>query len=159
MRSRSRTLTARQRSPRRIAPSAEIAQPNLTSELRVFDLVNEERKKLGIQPLIWNEKAASAARSHSDDMAGSGYLSHSDLFGGKPDDRVAKAGLNDWRRLGENIAWVSGHADPLTRVVECWMNSPGHRENMLNPKFRESGLGMTVTNDGKSYFTQVFVSR
>lgn len=139
--------------------SADTAQPYLDSERRVFDLVNDERKKLGIQPLLWNEKAAAAARSHSDDMASSNYLGHSDLFGGKPEDRVEKAGLTDWRRLGENIAWVSGHPDPLSRVVECWMNSAGHRQNMLDPKFRESGLGMTITSDGKSYFTQVFVSR
>ncbi|MEO7659119.1 MAG: CAP domain-containing protein, partial [Pyrinomonadaceae bacterium] len=77
----------------------------------------------------------------------------------KVDDRADQFGLNDWRRIGENIAWVMGHADPAVRVVECWMRSPGHRNNILDSNFREAGLGLAVANDGKYYFTQVFVKR
>lgn len=130
-----------------------------TMETRVFDLVNDERVKNGLSLLVWNEKAALAARYHSGNMASSGFLGHEDLFGKKPEHRVERFGLTDWRRLGENVAWVSGHEDPLSRVVSRWMNSPGHRLNILGSKFNESGLGMSVTKDGKFYFTQVFVTR
>lgn len=128
-------------------------------ERRVFDLVNDERIKIGSQPLIWIEPAASAARYHSATMAEGRFLGHSDLTGRKVDDRADQFGFSDWRRIGENVAWVMGHSDPAARVVECWMRSPGHRKNLLDSNYRESGLGLSVSSDGKYYFTQVFVRR
>ena len=128
-------------------------------EERVFELINEERSKYGVQPLIWLDKAAITARSHSDDMAEFQYFSHADLGGRRVDDRADEVGLKDWRQIGENIAWLSGTTDPAKRVVDCWMNSEGHRHNILNPKFRETGLGLAISKDEKYYFTQVFVFR
>jgi uncharacterized protein YkwD len=141
----------------------DLRAPNLASreqmERRVFDLVNAERASNGLTPLMWIDKAADAARSHSEDMAANRYLSHYDLHGRKVSQRAEDAGLNDWRWLGENIAWLSGHSDPTNRVVENWMRSKGHRENILQQNFNQSGIGMAVSSDGKYYFTQVFVLR
>ena len=128
-------------------------------EHRVFDLINNERVTRGLQPLIWIEQAAAAARSHSTNMAECGYFSHADLSGRRVDDRADEFGLSDWRRLGENIAWLSGYDDPVPKVVDGWMQSPGHRENILNSKYRESGIGIAVSREGQYYFTQVFVLR
>ncbi len=128
-------------------------------ERRVFELVNQERINNGRKPLEWIENAAEAARFHSANMAASSFLGHADLGGKKVHDRADQFGLSDWRRIGENVAWISGYDDPAARVVYCWMNSASHRKNMLDSKFRESGLGLAVTDKGKYYFTQVFVSR
>lgn len=128
-------------------------------EFRVFELVNAERIKNGRDALVWVEQAAAVARFHSVDMAQFDYLSHADTLGRNVDKRADKLGLNDWRLIGENIAWLSGYADPAARVVQSWMNSPGHRQNILQSKFREGGIGMALTPAGKYYFTQVFVSR
>lgn len=128
-------------------------------ERRVFDLVNNERIKNGRRPLVWIDQAAVAARDHSENMAEFGYFSHTDLQGKQIANKADKYGLSDWREIGENIAWLSGAADPATSVVESWMNSTGHRENILNSRFRESGIGLSKTKNGKYYFTQVFVLR
>lgn len=128
-------------------------------ERRVFDLVNNERVKIGLQPLIWLDRAADSARTHSQDMAGNNYFSHKDLGGKLAGSRADKCGLNDWRLIGENIAWISGGGDTASRTVNSWMRSEGHRENMLNPKFKESGIGLAVTREGKYYFTQILMLR
>jgi uncharacterized protein YkwD len=128
-------------------------------EHRVFDLINDERIKNGLQPLIWTDKSAITARFHSANMSQTSYFSHKDLIGNRVEDRLNKFGVTDWRMAGENIAWISGYDDPTARVVESWMNSPGHRKNILQPKYRESGIGLAITDDHKFYFTQVFVSR
>ncbi len=128
-------------------------------ESKVFELANLERFAKGLGPLAWNEKAALAARSHSGNMASADFLGHEDLLGNNVADRVARYGLDDWRRIGENVAWLTGYDDPAARVVFRWMASPGHRDNMLESKWRETGVGLVVSPKGKYYFTQVFVLR
>ena len=114
--------------------------------------------KIDLFPL-WTDATAATARYHSASMAKNDYFSHGDLMGKQVEDRASKFGVSDWRWIGENIAWVSGHPDPASRVVECWMRSRGHRENILQSKFREGGIGMALASDGKYYFTQVFLFR
>ncbi len=126
-------------------------------ERRAFDLVNDERRTRGLQPLRWVDLAADVARRHSENMARLNFFSHYDLDGRKPSERASLMGLTDWRRIGENIAWLRGHEDPAVRVVQGWMNSPGHRENILDTRYRESGMGLAVSPEGKFYFTQLFV--
>jgi uncharacterized protein YkwD len=128
-------------------------------ERRTFDLVNQERIRNGTKPLRWIDQAAAAAREHSENMAELQYFSHADLLGNRVDKRADVAGIGDWRQIGENIAWMTGQSDPASHVVSSWMGSPGHRENLLNPKYEESGIGIAVTSDGQYYFTQVFVHR
>lgn len=128
-------------------------------ERGVFDLINDEREKNGRSRLVWTDQAAAVARYHSTNMAESCFFGHEDNDGRRPSQRANLLGLRDWRSIGENIAWLSGFADPVKRVVEGWMKSTGHRENILDPGYRESGIGLAVASDGKYYFTQVFILR
>lgn len=141
------------------APMAVEIESTRALEHRILDLVNVKRIENGKQPLAWVETEANAARSHSVDMAVNNYLSHADLGGVTMIGRAKEFGFNNWTLLGENIGWISGKGDPALRVVESWMNSKGHRDNILNRKFSESGIGIAVAIDGKYYFTQVFVRR
>ena len=126
-------------------------------ESRAFSLANAERSRGGLAPLVWNEKAAEVARSHSKDMAEFNYLSHTDHRGRRVVERARDFGLFEWRALGENVAWLSGYEDPAGRVVDRWMASTGHRKNILQASYREAGVGLAVSPSGKYYFTQVFV--
>lgn len=128
-------------------------------EYRVFELVNLERTRSGRKQLIWMGRAAIVARSHSIDMAKFNYFGHADQGGSRISDRSELLGLTEWRSLGENIAWSTGSGDPIKSTVESWMRSAGHRGNILDPGFRESGVGVAISTTGKLYFTQVFVRR
>ncbi len=135
-------------------------QPQSVSELEhhVFDLVNDERVRNGRSTLAWNDRAASAARLQSANMAESNFLGHRDLQGRRPSGRAGSYGIRHWRQLGENVAWLSGAGDRGKRVTESWMRSTGHRHNILDAKYDQSGIGLAIAADGKYYFTQVFVA-
>jgi uncharacterized protein YkwD len=125
-------------------------------EQLVFILINRKRAEISLPPLSWNERAAQAARLHSKNMSLLNFFSHTGLDGKNVADRVELFGLKSWRMVGENIAYNRGYGNPVERVIESWMNSPSHRENLLNKRWRETGVGITV-NNGTYYFTQVFV--
>lgn len=127
-------------------------------ERRVFDLVNQERVQHGLRPVVWVDKIAAVARYYSNDMATNDFFSHTDRQGRRAGKRADELGVNDWKQISENIAWLTG-SDPAGRVVTCWMNSPGHRRNILDPGSKESGIGLAIAADGKYYFTQVFMIR
>lgn len=127
-------------------------------ERHVFDLVNQERVRAGKPALVWLDRVATVARYHSTNMAANSFFSHLDPQGRRSGKRADQLGASDWKSIGENIAWLSG-SDPAARVVRSWMQSPGHRDNILNDGYRESGIGLSIADDGKYYFTQVFVRR
>lgn len=131
----------------------------LNFERQVFDLINQKRKEFGLQPLVWNENTARVARMHSENMAQYHFFGHRGLDGKAVDGRADSIGLKKWRVIGENIASLRGYKKPLDQVITCWMNSPGHRENLLREKWRESGVGVAVASDGTYYFTQVFLKK
>ena len=135
--------------------SSAIAVESL--ERRVFDLVNERRIEAGLPPLAWNKEAASAARVHSANMAALNFFSHTGTDGKNVSARAASAGLTSWHLIGENIATNRGFKSPLESAVQSWMNSPGHRENILKGAWHETGIGVAVKVDGTYFFTQVFV--
>ncbi|WP_371482425.1 CAP domain-containing protein [Kitasatospora sp. NBC_00315] len=120
---------------------------------RVAELVNEERAKQGCAPLTVNPALQSAAQAHSDDMAARHYFDHADPEGHHADSRITAAGYR-WSRWGENIA--QGQQDPAA-VMTAWMNSPGHRANILDCDFREIGVGVTL-GAGGPWWTQVFAT-
>ncbi|MFF2774049.1 CAP domain-containing protein [Streptomyces sp. NPDC058052] len=120
---------------------------------QVLSLVNAERAKAGCGPLTANATLARAAQGHSDDMAARDFFDHTNPDGDGPGERVTAAGY-PWSTYGENIAM--GQSTP-EQVMEGWMNSPGHRANILNCDFKELGVG--VQNDGGPYWTQVFGAR
>ncbi len=126
----------------------------LGDEYEVLNLVNDERIEAGLHPLTWNDQLFNAARSHSLNMAVENYFSHTSLDGRSAGDRIFDAGY-DWQTYGENIAY--GYTDP-DAVMTGWMNSDGHRANILNGSFCELGVGMAEhANSGyRLYWTQDF---
>ena len=128
-------------------------------ERRTFDLINEEREKRGLRPLAWNDDVAQVARLHSRNMAQNNFFSHRGLDGMMVNDRAEEMGLFDWRAIGENIAFNRGYDLPVDLAVEKWLESPSHRENLLNKNWIETGVGVAVSRDGSYYFTQVFILR
>lgn len=82
-------------------------------------------------------------------------MGHDGPRGEQVSDRLAAARIG-WRGCGENVAYSLGHPDPARIMVEGWMNSPGHRSNILNASFTHSGLGVALDKDGAYYGTQVF---
>jgi hypothetical protein len=124
----------------------------------VVKLTNEFRAQNGLGPLSIDVDLAETAQGHSEDMAYQDFFSHTGLDGSKPWDRAKDAGYESIT-VGENIA--AGYATPQS-VVQGWINSDGHRANMLNTRYNEIGVGyFYLQNDtGKinyrSYWTQVF---
>ena len=125
---------------------------------QVVKLTNNERAKAGLPPLKLNNKLVNAAQDHSSDMAQDDFFSHTGADGSSIGDRVKGSGYQ-YSRTGENIA--AGQPTPEA-VVRGWMNSPGHRANILNPNYTEIGVGYEyLENDTGSvnynhYWTQVF---
>ena len=128
-------------------------------EARTFELMNEQRRALGLQLLPWDEQVVAIAREHSENMAAQKFFSHKDPSGGFVDDRAAKAGIFNWLAIGENIAFMKGFDDPAVMAVEKWMQSPSHKKNILNGQWRASAIGVATAADGSIYFTQVFITR
>ncbi|MFF8507249.1 CAP domain-containing protein [Streptomyces sp. NPDC015492] len=120
---------------------------------QVVALVNAERAKAGCGPLSANATLTRAAQGHSDDMAARDFFDHTNPDGAGPGERVTAAGY-PWSTYGENIAM--GQSSP-EQVMESWMNSPGHRANILNCDFKEIGVG--IHSQGGPYWTQVFGAR
>jgi uncharacterized protein YkwD len=129
------------------------------NKLLLLKLVNEARKK-GCQcgdtyyypaaPLVLNPRLEKAAFAHSQDMEKKKYFSHISPGGGKAGQRIKKQGYS-WRAYGENIA--HGYKSEK-QVLDGWLRSPGHCRNIMNPAFKEMGIGRSGT-----YWTQTFGSR
>lgn len=140
------------------------AQPKLTEEQinqaarayekENFDLLNVARTRAKLPLLSWDEGVAAVARSHSSDMAKNNYFSHTSPSTGSPFDRLKHAGIL-YGYAGENIAY--GQLDGI-EVHMGWMNSAGHRQNLLDNKFKQLGIGI-VFKEGRPYYTQNFVTR
>lgn len=120
-----------------------------TEENEVLYLMNLEREAVGLQPYTWDERLFEAARGHSVDMANQGYFSHTSLDGRTFSQRITNAGYI-WNTCGENIAY--GYSSPQA-VVNAWMNSSGHRDNILNASYCDVGVGHTPNGH---YWTQDF---
>ena len=128
-------------------------------EQQAFAEINQLRAKDGEPLLVWSDDVAKVARLHSTNMAEQKFFSHRGLDGSMVDDRADKFGLSDWRQIGENIAFIRGVDDPVDLAVEKWMQSPAHRQNLLNKTWTESAIGIAIAADGTVYFTQVFLLR
>jgi uncharacterized protein YkwD len=118
----------------------------------VTDLTNRERVRAGLPPLAADPLLTAAAQAHSADMVARAFYSHTAPDGSRPWDRAAAAGSTR-RSIGENIA--CGQRSPA-EVVEGWMNSPGHRANILKPGFTHLGVGFAGGGRAGTYWTQLF---
>ncbi len=127
-------------------------------EVKAFDLINEQRRLQNLHELEWDLGMLSIAREHSANMAKYKFFSHAGIDGKTTDDRAEAAGIKDWNRIGENIAFNDGikAEDKADFAVKCWLRSAKHKENLLGDKWTRSGIGVAVTPEGKFYITQVF---
>ncbi|MGW5903913.1 CAP domain-containing protein [Streptomyces althioticus] len=118
----------------------------------VVELTNRERARAGLPPLSRDPLLTTAARAHSADMVARDFYAHTAPDGSKPWDRAAAAGSR-CRTVGENIACGQRSA---AEVVRGWMNSPGHRANILKPEFTHIGVGFAGGGRAGTYWTQLF---
>ncbi|WP_369264721.1 CAP domain-containing protein [Streptomyces sp. R35] len=118
----------------------------------VIALTNAERRAAGLPPLSGDPLLTIAAQAHSADMVARAFYSHTSPDGSQPWDRAAAAGCTR-RTIGENIA--CGQRSPA-EVVRGWMNSPGHRANILKPDFTHIGIGLAGGGKAGTYWTQLF---
>jgi uncharacterized protein YkwD len=116
-------------------------------------LVNAERQKGGLPPLILDAQLNQAAQRHAQDLANQGNLNHTGSDGSTMQSRIEATGYS-WTAIGENIAM--GQTTPQA-VMTSWMGSSGHRQNIVNPAFSEIGLGY-VEDGGTKYWVQVFAT-
>jgi uncharacterized YkwD family protein len=121
-------------------------------EQKVVELTNKERAKYGVPALKIDVQLSKVAREKSRDMQAKGYFSHYSPTYGSPFDMMKKFGIT-YRSAGENIAM--GQRSP-EEVVQAWMNSEGHRKNILNPSFTHIGVGHVANGN---YWTQMFIGK
>lgn len=135
-------------------PAPATPSSNVSYEERVAQLVNIEREKNGLQPLTFDSSISNVARAKSKDMADNNYFAHQSPTYGSAGDMLRNFGIN-WSAWGENIA--SGQDTP-EEVVNAWMNSEGHRANILSPNFGKIGVGYVTGTNGTPYWTQMFTN-
>lgn len=132
------------------APSTESAM-----EKEVLSLVNKVRAENGLSALTWADDVANVARAHSRDMINRSFFSHTNPDGQSPFDRLKNSGIS-YRTAAENIAYGQKTAEA---VMNSWMNSSGHKANILNKNVKEIGVGAVRNQNGTVYWTQMFVAR
>lgn len=141
--------------PDLIYPGQIITIPGIDSTITEFEnevvrLVNEKRAENGLSKLTADWELSRVARYKSQDMKDNNYFSHTSPIYGSPFDMIKNFGIS-YRTAGENIA--KGQSTPQA-VVNAWMNSSGHRANILNASFKKIGVGFV--KNGK-YWTQMFI--
>jgi len=119
----------------------------------VVDLVNQERAANGLAALKVNAKLTTVAETKAADMRDNNYFSHTSPTYGSPFDMMKKFGVS-YTAAGENIAM--GQQTPQA-VMTGWMNSSGHRANILNSSFTEIGVGYVTAGNGQTYWVQEFI--
>ena len=131
-------------------PESDMDETDFAAQ--VAALVNQERAKAGLAPLTVNARAAAAAQVRAKEITTS--FSHTRPDGSSFSTALKEAGVS-FRRSGENIAY--GQRSPQA-VMDVWMNSSGHRANILNPNFTEIGVGHYTNAAGVNYWTQLFIN-
>ncbi|WAA12485.1 SafA/ExsA family spore coat assembly protein [Fervidibacillus halotolerans] len=144
--------------PSLIYPNQKITIPEISEksfEAQVVQLVNQKRAEAGLKPLTHNWELSRVARYKSADMRDRNYFSHTSPTYGSPFTMMKNFGIS-YRTAGENIA--QGQATPQA-VVDAWMNSSGHRANILSTQFTEIGVGYASGGSGRHYWTQMFIGK
>ena len=141
--------------PDMIYPGQKLTIPETNAGVRSFEtevvrLVNQYRAQNGLQPLKENWELSRVARYKSQDMVDNRYFSHASPTYGSPSQMIRAFGL-PFRSAGENIAY--GQRTPQA-VVDAWMNSSGHRANILNASYTQIGVGYVAAGH---YWTQMFI--
>ncbi|NMB97740.1 MAG: SafA/ExsA family spore coat assembly protein [Clostridiaceae bacterium] len=145
------------KNPALIYPGQKITVPNIDDvkalENEVIRLTNEQRAKYGLPALKANWELSRVARYKSQDMVNKNYFSHNSPTYGSPFRMMENFGLR-FTAAGENIAMGQQSAQ---QVVNAWMNSPGHRSNILSSTYNQIGVGLAKDRNGRFYWTQMFI--
>ncbi|MHB1392195.1 MAG: SafA/ExsA family spore coat assembly protein [Clostridia bacterium] len=145
------------KNPSLIYPGQKLTIPSMTAinalENEVIRLTNIERSKKGLAVLKANWQLSRCARYKSQDMINKNYFAHQSPTFGSPFDMIESFGIS-MAAGGENIAM--GQRTPQ-EVVTAWMNSPGHRSNILSTAYTEIGVGCAKSSSGSYYWTQMFI--
>ncbi|MBU0904228.1 MAG: hypothetical protein KKF57_03495, partial [Firmicutes bacterium] len=121
-------------------------------EQQVLTLTNQERAKEGLKPLATDSALMDSARAKSSDMSNNNYFSHTSPTLGSPFDQMKAKGIQ-YKAAAENIAMGQRTA---AEVVKGWMESPGHRANIMNGNFTHIGIGYDAQGH---YWTQQFIQK
>ena len=127
-------------------------------ELDLLARVNRERAAHHLMQLVASSELSDVARAHARDMAQRGYLAHIDPSGRSPLDRAQQAGVSGFHLLAENIGASDVTHDRIESIVQAWLESPVHRENLLHPAFNTSGIGLERAANGRTVAVQLFAS-
>jgi uncharacterized protein YkwD len=133
------------------AGSRPTSTPTWQAVAATVCLVNNQRTSRGLPALRWNRLLWQAANGHAADMVHRHYFSHTTPGGTTFLDRIRRTGYFSgarWWYAGENIAWGSGSRATPSAIVTAWMNSPGHRANILSRNYRETGVGVVLGSPG-----------
>lgn len=143
-------------------PPALAAETGELGELRAraLSLVNDARKRRGLNPLQATERLNSAAQAHAEDMLERSYYSHTSPEGETVSNRYRDRGGSRWKKVAENIARCAGcptvpTSERVSDFQEGWMNSPGHRQNILAEGLESFGFGI-IGENGKQFAVQTF---
>ncbi|RFU66430.1 sporulation protein [Peribacillus saganii] len=134
------------------APAAADTSAVSAFEKQVVELTNAERAKQGLKALQLDTELSKVARVKSQDMKDKNYFDHNSPTYGSPFDMMKKFGIQ-YSSAGENIA--QGQTSPQ-QVVQAWMDSPGHRENIMNSSYTHIGVGHVSSGN---YWTQMFIGK
>ena len=141
-----------------LAVAEQPLQALVSEESHVFDRVNLVRRAHDLIPLHYSGALAQVARLHAEEMLREGYLNHINPSGQSPLDRVQAAGVTGFRLLAENIAETSVTGPHLPAIIDGWMQSMIHRENVLNPASNTTGIGVVSGPDGHTIAVQLFAT-
>jgi uncharacterized protein YkwD len=133
--------------------SGSTSQCGGVMETEAFKLLNEDRAKHGLSALQCDDDLLIVGRLHCKDMDERQYFAHTNPDGEQPWDRMNRYGIRGWSLVGENIAM--GQRSPQ-EVQTAWMNSPGHRANILTADFTHVGVAFYQREGGRTYWTQLF---
>jgi uncharacterized protein YkwD len=127
-------------------------------EQQCLDEVNRVRRARRLATLDFYDDLLPVARQYSRRMAEERFFSHTDPDGHTVRERVDDADIR-WRMVGENLAYSNGYINPVAASLHIWMESPGHRRNILDPDFRLTAIGAWIGTDGTVYFTEIFLKQ
>ncbi len=140
-----------------IVSQSALSKNYADDEHQIFELVNAQRHKSGLNILDWDENLARMARVYSEKMVNENFFEHADLDGKTVVDRAKDSHIKNWRKIGENLFYCEGYRDFDAVAVSGWMNSATHRRNILDGDWTATGIGIAESNDGRIYITQVFL--
>jgi uncharacterized protein YkwD len=126
------------------------------TERRIFEEVNRVRQTEGLERLEWNERLAQEARRHALNMVTRRFFAHRDPLRGDLGERLEASQIR-WRDCAENLFYERGQHDPVPMAVRNWLESPGHRKNMLDKVLTETGVGVAVEGSDSVFIVQQFI--